>query len=153
MNNIKILILLILGIAITIQFTSCKKEAPAPGTDTEPLGMGGPDEIDDLGSLVMSLQGGGYTEADILVKQNFRDDNTYIIVCKGFPMKGTSGIVKDSSAKRAARLNAYYFAKKIFDNSVDPGKYGDIEKTEKMDDHIVIHYVLEMKGLKNKRRI
>ena len=84
-----------------------------------------------------------------LISQGFVDDNTYRVVCRGFPLEGSTGIQKSESSKRAALLGAYYYIKTVFNDSVAPDKDGKVEKFEYMSDHAVVHYVVHKKGLKN----
>ena len=51
----------------------------------------------------------GHTEEEILISAEFIDDNTYVIVCKGFPLPELTGENAINSAKEAARLNAISF--------------------------------------------
>ena len=88
------------------------------------------------------------TEEDVLVKAEFTDDNTYRIVCKGYPMEGLSGVSAEKSSMEAAQMNAFYFIKKNFGNAVDPGINGDVEHYEMRDTYAIVHFVVKKKGLK-----
>jgi len=90
--------------------------------------------------------GSAYNET--LVSKKFIDNDTFKVVCKGFPLQGSEGIVMKESAKRAARLNAYYFIKQEFKDSVKPDADGEVEKIEYKDGHAVIYYLVKKKGLK-----
>jgi hypothetical protein len=83
-----------------------------------------------------------------LISQGFVDDNTYMVICRGYPLQGSTGIQKVESSKRAALLGAYYYIKTVFNDSVAPDKDGKAEKFEYMSDHVVVHYVVQKKGLK-----
>jgi hypothetical protein len=83
-----------------------------------------------------------------LISQGFVDDDTYRVVCRGFPLKGSTGLQKVESSKRAALLGAYYYIKNAFNESVAPDKDGKAEKFEYMSDYVVVHYVVQKKGLK-----
>ena len=85
---------------------------------------------------------------ETLISQGFVDDNTYKVVCRGFPLEGSTGIQKSESSKRAALLGAYYYIKTIFNDSVAPDKDGKAEKFEFISDYVVVHYVVHKKGLK-----
>jgi hypothetical protein len=83
-----------------------------------------------------------------LISQGFVDDNTYRVVCRGFPLEGSTGIQMIESSKRAALLGAYYYIQNTFNESVAPDKDGKAEKFEYLSDHVVVHYVVQKKGLK-----
>ena len=83
-----------------------------------------------------------------LISQGFVDDDTYKVVCRGYPLEGSTGIQKTESSKRAALLGAYYYIQNAFNESVAPDRDGKAEKFEFMSDHVVVHYVVQKKGLK-----
>ncbi len=85
-----------------------------------------------------------------LISEDFISDDTYEIVCRGFPKQGLSGVQKEESAKRAALLNAYYFVQARFDNTVKPDTDGSVVRYEVQDDFVVVYYRLTKKNLKNK---
>lgn len=87
-----------------------------------------------------------------LVSQGFVDDDTYKVVCRGYPLEGSTGIQKTESSKRAALLGAYYYIQKVFNESVAPDRDGKAEKFEFMSDHVVVHYVVQKKGLRKMAR-
>ncbi len=85
---------------------------------------------------------------EVLVSKGFVDDNTWKVVCRGYPLEGLKGIQKSESSKRAALLSAYYYIKETFNESVAPDKDGKTEKLDIFDDHAVLNYVVHKKGLK-----
>lgn len=85
---------------------------------------------------------------EALISQGFVDDNTYRVVCRGYPIEGLKGIQQAESSKRAALLNAYFIIQGVFNESVAPDKDGKAEKIEYMSDHAVLHYVVKKRGLK-----
>lgn len=85
-----------------------------------------------------------------LVKEGFIGDNEYQIVCLGFPKEGLTGIQKDESAKRAAILNAYYYTKARFDETVAPDMDGKVEKMELSDSYATVYYVISKSNLKSR---
>ncbi len=87
-----------------------------------------------------------------LISQGFADDDTYRVICRGYPLEGSTGPQKIESSKRAALLGAYYYIKTVFDDSVAPDRDGRAEKFEYMGDHVVVHYVVQKKGLKKMAR-
>ena len=91
-------------------------------------------------------------EEDVLISQKFLDDNSYLIVCRGFPKEDLEGMARSLSAEKSAQLNAMYFTQKVFNDDLDPVKFGTVEKYVKYDDHVVIHYLIRKEGLKNSLR-
>ena len=85
-----------------------------------------------------------------LIKTWFTDNDTYIIVCKGYPKKDTTGISRIETAKEAALINAQFIAKNTFNDSVDVIKNGIIEKYDIQNEYVVIYYKVKYKGLKRK---
>jgi hypothetical protein len=96
------------------------------------------------------VAGGAPSIEDVLISRGFIDNNTYRIVCRGYPQGGLDGIQKIESSKRGALLNAYYFVQNIFDDSVAPDKDGRVEKFEVMSDYAIVHYVISKMGLKKR---
>ena len=85
-----------------------------------------------------------------LVKEGFISNNEYEIVCIGFPKEGLQGIQKEESAKRAAILNAYYYAGTRFDDTVKPDVDGKVKKIVVSDEYATIYYIISKKNLKSK---
>jgi hypothetical protein len=92
--------------------------------------------------------GRGPMSREVLISKNFIDDNSFRIVCRGFPEPGLTGIKERESARQAARLNAYYFIKSMFTDAVAPDRDGREEEMTDASDHAVIYYVISRKGLK-----
>src|SRR5271157_3988710 len=88
------------------------------------------------------VAGGAPTLEDVLIRKGFVDDNSYRIVCRGYPQQGLEGIQKTESSKRGALLNAYYFVQTLFDDSVAPDRDGKAEKFEVMNDFAVVYYLI-----------
>ncbi len=85
-----------------------------------------------------------------LVSEKFTSDTEYEIVCTGFPKEGLSGVQKEESAKRAAILNAYYFTKNRFDDTVKPDMDGKISKFTMYEDYAEIKYIISKSNLKKR---
>ncbi len=85
---------------------------------------------------------------DIIENKYFKNDNTYVIECKGFPKEDITGRARVETAKEAALMNAQFCARDIFDDSVDVVKNGTIGKYDYHDDYVVIHYIIKYNGLK-----
>jgi len=87
-----------------------------------------------------------------LIKEGFISDTEYEIICIGMPKDGLTGLQKEESSKRAALLNAYYYTKIKFDDTVNPDKDGKTEKMTVMDDHAELKYVITKSNLKKRIR-
>lgn len=85
-----------------------------------------------------------------LVKEGFISADEYEIVCIGFPKEGLTGIQKDESAKRAAILNAYFYAGTRFDSTISPDVDGTVKKMELSDTHATVYYVISKSNLKSR---
>ena len=83
-----------------------------------------------------------------LISKGFVDDNTYRVVCRGFPLAGAEDVQKVESAKRAAILNAYAFIKSEFGDRVAPDREGKVEKMDIRDDHVILYFVIKKKRLR-----
>jgi hypothetical protein len=89
---------------------------------------------------------------EILIKKWFRNNNTFVIVCKGYPKEGLTGDARVESAKEAALINAQFISRALFNESVDIFKYGTIEKYSIYNDYVVVYYVIEMNNLRRQMR-
>ena len=85
-----------------------------------------------------------------LISEGFTSDTEYEIVCIGYPKEGLTGVQKEESAKRAALLNAYYFSKNRFDETVDPDLDGKAQKFTMYDDRAELIYVITKNDLKKR---
>lgn len=85
-----------------------------------------------------------------LIKEGFKSDTEYEIICRGFPKEGLSGVQKDESAKRAALLNAYYYTKLKFDDQVMPDRDGKAERYVLNEDHAIVYYTISRPDLKKR---
>ncbi|NLV69236.1 MAG: hypothetical protein GXY14_16345 [Spirochaetes bacterium] len=83
-----------------------------------------------------------------LISEEFVSDNTYEVVCRGFPKQGLDGFQKNESAKRAALLNAYYFVRARFDDSIQPDRDGTVVKYDVMDEFAIVQYRIKKSNLK-----
>ncbi len=88
----------------------------------------------------------------VLISKWFRNKNTYVIVCRGWPKESLTGKKRIESAKEAALINAQFIARDIFNKSVDVVKNGTIEKYKTYKNHVTIYYTVKKKGLKYKKR-
>jgi hypothetical protein len=109
-----------------------------------------------LAILLFSITALGANPHDwrnVIIDKGFRDQNTYFIVCKGFPKAGLDNVVqRKGTAREAALINAQFYAREIFDDSVDVFRNGSVEQTEYFDDYAVVHYVIEQVGLSDRQR-
>ena len=99
---------------------------------------------------VSCFSGDRKTEQDVLISKKFLDNNSFSIVCKGFPKEDLTGIARLESAKRAALLNAYFFIQQEFDESVAPDKDGRVEKFDAGENQATVYYILKKDGLKGR---
>ena len=88
----------------------------------------------------------------VLIDARFRDDSTFVIVCRGYPREGLSGIQAEATAREAALLNAQMIARDTFADSVDVVRGGAVEKYESGENFAVIHYSITSPGLKGRLR-
>jgi len=105
--------------------------------------------------IVFGCDRGGVTSQgprEALISKGFVDEDTWKVVCRGYPLEGTGGIQQGESSKRAALLGAYYYIQETFGDSVAPDRDGRIEKFVMMRDHAVLHYIVHKKGLKKMAR-
>lgn len=96
--------------------------------------------------------GKGPTSQPVLVSRNFIDDNTFRIVCRGYPTQGLTGVPRVESAKYSALQNAYYFIKLDFIDAVAPDRGVLEEKYEVPGDYAIIYYTIKKRGLKKMLR-
>jgi len=85
---------------------------------------------------------------NVIEKKWFRNDNTFVIICRGWPKEGLNDKAKLESAKEAALINAQFSARDLFNKSVDVIKNGNIEKYNIYDDYVTIEYSITYKGLR-----
>jgi hypothetical protein len=87
---------------------------------------------------------------DVLVRKYFRNNNTYVIECKGYPREGLTGKPAVETAKEAALTNAQVLAGELFAPPVDAVKNGTAEKYTIHRDYVVVRYVVRRQGLRGK---
>lgn len=87
-----------------------------------------------------------------LISEDYVSDDTFEVVCRGFPKQGLSGAQKEESAKRAALLNAYYFIQSRFDSTVQPDRDGTVVKYEVEENSAVIYYRVTKSNLKKREK-
>ncbi len=104
------------------------------------------------GDTVKSVQSPALTGEDSLIVKKFTGRNTYLIVCRGFPLPDADKDTIIPSARHAARLNAYHFAETTFDETVDVYKDGRVLKFIVKEDHVVIYYEIRKKDLRDRMR-
>lgn len=92
------------------------------------------------------------SKRDVLIKKYFVDDNTYVIICKGYPKAGLGGKEAMGTAKEAALINAQMLAKEMFNDRVDVITNGSAEKYVDAKGYAVIYYVIKFRGLKKNLR-
>ncbi len=89
-----------------------------------------------------------------LVKKYFKNDDTFIIVAKGYPREGVDNQVQQlETAKEAALLNAQIIARESFDDTVDVVKKGSVDSYEVFDDYATVTYIVTMDRLNKRQRV
>jgi hypothetical protein len=83
-----------------------------------------------------------------LIKKYFKDDNTYVIICKGYPKADTKAGEAVGTAREAALLNAQVLAGEIFTSGVDVVKAGSPERYIDGKGYAMIYYILRHPGLR-----
>jgi hypothetical protein len=85
---------------------------------------------------------------NVIEKKWFRNDNTFVIICRGWPKESLTGKAKVDSAKEAALINAQFSARDLFDKSIDVMRNGDIVKYTVYDEYVTVEYSITQKGLR-----
>ncbi len=83
-----------------------------------------------------------------LIKKYFKDDNTYVIICKGYPKADTKAGEAVGTAREAALLNAQVLAREVFTSGVDVVKAGSPERYIDGKGYAMIYYILRHPGLR-----
>ncbi len=104
------------------------------------------------GDSVKIVSTGTVTDEDSLIVKKFTGRNTYLIVCRGFPLPDAEEDALIASAKHAARLNAYYFAEKTFDQTVDVYKDGRFKKFVVKKDFVIAYYEIRKRDLRERMK-
>ena len=107
-----------------------------------------------IGSILSCSSGDGMNVQSIpsLISEEFTSDDTYEVVCRGFPKQGLTGVQKEESAKRAALLNAYYFIQSRFDNTVKPDTDGTVIRYDVQDKFVIVYFRVTKSNLKNRTK-
>jgi hypothetical protein len=84
----------------------------------------------------------------LVISRSFVNDTTYEVVVRGYPKKGTTGVARMESAKRAALLNAYYIIRQNFSRDVAPDRNGRVMEYVVQGDSAVVRYRLKHPGLR-----
>ncbi len=87
-------------------------------------------------------------KATVIEKKWFKNDNTFVIICRGWPNESLTDKAKVESAKEAALMNAQFSARDLFDKAIDVVKYGTIEKYNVYNDYVTVEYSITYKGLR-----
>ncbi len=91
----------------------------------------------------------GSTPREVLVNKYFQDENTYVIVARGYPKAGLSEMQAIGTAQEAALTNAQIIARQSFDSTVDVIKAGQVKKYENRGTHVIITYLVKGNNLKS----
>lgn len=108
-----------------------------------------------LAGAFMCAQKRGVDRSAVLVKKDFLNDNTYVIICRGFPKEGLEGLQAVETSKEAALLNAQIIARETFSDSIDVVKGGSVESYEvnERQGYAQIRYVVKAPGLKKNLKV
>jgi hypothetical protein len=112
--------------------------------------------IMSLAAATISCGGSAGTQErrTTLVKKYFKNDDTFIIVAKGYPRETVDNQIQAlETAKEAALLNAQIIAKESFDDTVDVVKKGSVDSYEVFDDYATVTYSVTMNGLNKRQRV
>ncbi len=86
----------------------------------------------------------------VIISEGFTSETEYEVVCIGYPKDGLTGLQKELTAKEAAVINAQYYLKNKFDDTIRPEMDGDVADFKMVDDHAQIKYVLKKSDLKKR---
>jgi len=87
-----------------------------------------------------------------LIKKYFKDNDTYVIICKGYPKDEALGMEARGTARSAALINAQMLGKEVFGNRLDVITMGSPEKYIDFEGFTVVYYVIRAPGLKKYAR-
>lgn len=83
-----------------------------------------------------------------LIKKYFKDSDTYVIICKGYPKPGTKAGEAVGTAREAALLNAQILAREVFTSGVDVVKSGSPERYIDGKGYAMIYYIIRHPNLR-----
>ncbi|HPO45683.1 MAG TPA: hypothetical protein PK875_07790 [Spirochaetota bacterium] len=83
-----------------------------------------------------------------LIKKYFKDRDTFVIICKGYPKPGALGREAVGTAREAALLNAQTLAAGAFEPPVDVIKSGSVERYIDGKGYALIYYIVRHPNLK-----
>lgn len=83
-----------------------------------------------------------------LIKKYFKDNDTYVIICKGYPKTGTKAGEAVGTAREAALLNAQVLAGEVFKSGIDVVKAGSPERYIDGKGYAMIYYIVRHPGLR-----
>jgi len=87
-----------------------------------------------------------------LIKKYFKDNDTYVIICKGYPKEEALGMESRGTARSAALINAQMLGKEVFGKRFDVVTGGSPEKYIDFEGFAVVYYVIRAPGLKKYAR-
>ncbi|TAL39681.1 MAG: hypothetical protein EPN93_01010 [Spirochaetes bacterium] len=106
-----------------------------------------------VAAFIVLLTASGLFSRDVLIDRGFRDDNTFFVVCKGYPNAALKNETERyESAKEAALTNAQVLSQEFLDVSVDVIRNGIVEDYQSANDYVVITYVIQLEGVISGRR-
>lgn len=87
-----------------------------------------------------------------LIKKYFKDNNTFVIICKGYPKEGARDLEVRGTAREAALINAQVIAKQSFSKRINVITGGSPEKYVDFEGFAVVYYVVKRPGLRSYAR-
>ena len=83
-----------------------------------------------------------------LIKKYFKDDNTYVIICKGYPKPGVDSGEARGTAREAALLNAQVLAGEVFKSGINVITAGSPERYIDGKGYAMVYYIVRHPGLR-----
>ncbi len=83
-----------------------------------------------------------------LIKRYFKDDTTYVIICKGYPKPGTRSGEAIGTAREAALINAQVLAGEVFKSGIDVVTAGSPERYIDEKGYAMIYYIVRHPDLR-----
>lgn len=83
-----------------------------------------------------------------LIMKYFKDDNTFVIICKGYPKPGVETGEARGTAREAALINAQVLAGEVFKSGINVITAGSPERYIDGKGYAMIYYIVRHPGLR-----
>ncbi|HSV98057.1 MAG TPA: hypothetical protein VLM75_14140 [Spirochaetota bacterium] len=83
-----------------------------------------------------------------LIMKYFKDDNTFVIICKGYPKPGVESGEARGTAREAALINAQVLAGEVFKSGINVITAGSPERYIDGKGYAMIYYIVRHPGLR-----